>query len=63
MEYRNKLVLAPMVHVRMFYMSEVDMGMTLPDYFTAVMEKVVRAEVRRDALLRGVNVKIRIWVV
>ncbi|KAF5816623.1 putative enoyl-CoA hydratase/isomerase, ClpP/crotonase-like domain superfamily [Helianthus annuus] len=40
------------------YMSEVDLGMTLPDYFTVVMrEKVARAEVRRDVLLRGVKVK------
>ncbi|PWA19137.1 indole-3-butyric acid response 10 [Artemisia annua] len=41
-----------------FYMSEVDIGMTLPDYFTAVMRaKVARPEVRRDVLMRAMKVK------
>ncbi|KAL8263578.1 hypothetical protein R6Q59_021708 [Mikania micrantha] len=40
------------------YMSEVDIGMTLPDYFTAaIRSKVARPEVRRDVLLRGVKFK------
>ncbi|KAK9068179.1 hypothetical protein SSX86_012290 [Deinandra increscens subsp. villosa] len=40
------------------YMSEVDIGMTLPDYFTAlVRSKVASPDVRRDVLLRGVRVK------
>ncbi|XP_071732518.1 enoyl-CoA delta isomerase 2, peroxisomal-like [Rutidosis leptorrhynchoides] len=40
------------------YMSEVDIGMTLPDYFTAlVRSKVSKPEVRRDVLLRGMRVK------
>ncbi|XP_023739964.1 enoyl-CoA delta isomerase 2, peroxisomal [Lactuca sativa] len=40
------------------YMSEVDIGMTLPGYFTALMKsKVARPDVRRDVLLRGVRVK------
>lgn len=40
------------------YMSEVDIGLTLPDYFTALMRaKVGKPEVRRDVLLRGVRVK------
>lgn len=40
------------------YMSEVDIGMTLPEYFTAlVRSKVSKPEVRRDVLLRGVKVK------
>ncbi|KAI3734555.1 hypothetical protein L6452_14026 [Arctium lappa] len=40
------------------YMSEIDMGMTLPDYFTALIRsKVAKPESRRDLLLRGVRVK------
>ncbi|KAL8196038.1 hypothetical protein R6Q57_025038 [Mikania cordata] len=40
------------------YMSEVDIGMTLPDYFTAaIRSKVAKPEVRRDVLLRGVKFK------
>ncbi|KAI3756737.1 hypothetical protein L1987_56560 [Smallanthus sonchifolius] len=40
------------------YMSEVDMGMTLPDYFTAMIRsKVAKPDARRDVLLRGVKVK------
>lgn len=40
------------------YMSEVDIGMTLPGYFTALMRsKVAKPDVRRDVLLRGVKVK------
>ncbi|KAD4178162.1 hypothetical protein R6Q59_021710 [Mikania micrantha] len=40
------------------YMSEVDIGMTLPDYFTAaIRSKVAMPEVRRDVLLRGVKFK------
>ncbi|KAK1418850.1 hypothetical protein QVD17_27997 [Tagetes erecta] len=40
------------------YMSEVDIGMTLPGYFTAlVRSKVAKPSVRRDVLLRGVKVK------
>ncbi|KAJ9567729.1 hypothetical protein OSB04_003696 [Centaurea solstitialis] len=39
-------------------MSEIGMGMTLPEYFTAVVRsKVARLEVRRDLLLCGVKVK------
>ncbi|XP_076945694.1 enoyl-CoA delta isomerase 2, peroxisomal-like [Bidens hawaiensis] len=40
------------------YMSEVDIGMTFPDYFTAlVRSKVARPDARRDVLLNGVKVK------
>ncbi|KAI3790689.1 hypothetical protein L2E82_03917 [Cichorium intybus] len=40
------------------YMSEIDIGMTLPDYFTAIMRsKVGKPEARRDILLRAVKVK------
>ncbi|KAK1418849.1 hypothetical protein QVD17_27996 [Tagetes erecta] len=40
------------------YMREVDLGITLPDYFTAlVRSKVANPDVRRDVLLRGVKVK------
>lgn len=41
-----------------FYMSEVDIGMTLPDYITALVRaKVAKPEVRRDLLMRAVKVK------
>lgn len=40
------------------YMSEIDIGMTLPEYFTVAFgSKVAKPEVRRDVLLRGVKVK------
>ncbi|KAJ9536878.1 hypothetical protein OSB04_029611 [Centaurea solstitialis] len=40
------------------YMSEIDIGMTIPDYFAAmVRSKVGKPEVRRDVLLRGVKAK------
>ncbi|KAK9059013.1 hypothetical protein SSX86_021632 [Deinandra increscens subsp. villosa] len=40
------------------YMSEVDMGMTFPDYFTAVVRsKVSKPDAVRDVLLRGMKVK------
>ncbi|KAM7462949.1 hypothetical protein LguiA_031070 [Lonicera macranthoides] len=40
------------------YMSELDIGMTLPDYFTAlVREKVPSPGARRDVLLRAAKVK------
>nr|XP_043629709.1 enoyl-CoA delta isomerase 2, peroxisomal-like [Erigeron canadensis] len=40
------------------YMSEVDIGMTLPDYFTALIRsKVAKPEARRDLLLRGMRIK------
>lgn len=40
------------------YMSELDIGITLPDYFIAMMRsKVGKPEARRDVLLRGVKVK------
>nr|XP_043621704.1 enoyl-CoA delta isomerase 2, peroxisomal-like [Erigeron canadensis] len=40
------------------YMPEIDIGMTLPDYFIAMMRsKVGKPEARRDLLLRGVKVK------
>ncbi|XP_059636488.1 enoyl-CoA delta isomerase 2, peroxisomal-like [Cornus florida] len=40
------------------YMSELDLGMTFPDYFMAMMRsKVVSAAARRDVLLRASKVK------
>lgn len=40
------------------YMSEVDLGMTFPDYFTAMMRsKISSASARRDVLLGGRKVK------
>ena len=40
------------------YMSEVDIGLTLPDYFTALMRsKIGSASARRDILLAGRKVK------
>ncbi|XP_058750663.1 enoyl-CoA delta isomerase 2, peroxisomal-like [Vicia villosa] len=42
------------------YMPEVDLGLPLPDYFTAVMrEKIKSPAVLRDVLLGGVKVKGR----
>ncbi|KAA8527743.1 hypothetical protein F0562_035388 [Nyssa sinensis] len=40
------------------YMSELDIGITIPDYFTAMMRsKVTSVAARRDVLLRAVKVK------
>uniref|UniRef100_A0A7N2MXB3 Uncharacterized protein n=1 Tax=Quercus lobata TaxID=97700 RepID=A0A7N2MXB3_QUELO len=40
------------------YMSEVDIGLTFPDYFTALMRsKISSASARRDILLVGRKVK------
>lgn len=40
------------------YMSEVDMGMTLPDYFSVMIRsKVAKPDTVRDVLLRGMKVK------
>ncbi|KAK3043440.1 hypothetical protein RJ639_002019 [Escallonia herrerae] len=40
------------------YMSELDIGMTLPDYFTALVRaKVADPAARRDVLLRAVRVR------
>ncbi|XP_022145482.1 enoyl-CoA delta isomerase 2, peroxisomal-like [Momordica charantia] len=40
------------------YMSEVDLGLTLPDYFTALFNsKIGSGSVRRDVFLRGMKVK------
>ncbi|XP_059650896.1 enoyl-CoA delta isomerase 2, peroxisomal-like [Cornus florida] len=40
------------------YMSEIDIGMTFPDYFMALMRsKVASAAARRDVLLRATKVK------
>ncbi|CAH1412319.1 unnamed protein product [Lactuca virosa] len=45
-------------HRGILYMSEVDIGMTLPEYVTVLMRsKVAKPDVRRDVLLRGVRVK------
>ncbi|XP_022143632.1 enoyl-CoA delta isomerase 2, peroxisomal-like [Momordica charantia] len=39
------------------YMSEVDLGLTMPDYFAALMRsKIGSASVRRDVLLTGMKV-------
>ena len=39
-------------------MSEIDIGMTIPDYFGAlVRSKGGKSKVHRDVLLRGVKVK------
>ncbi|XP_018814223.2 enoyl-CoA delta isomerase 2, peroxisomal-like [Juglans regia] len=40
------------------YMSEVDLGLTFPDYFTAMMRsKIGSVSARRDILLRGMKIK------
>ncbi|KAE8669626.1 Enoyl-CoA delta isomerase 2, peroxisomal [Hibiscus syriacus] len=40
------------------YMSEVDIGLTIPDYFNALFrEKIGDSSARRDILLRGVKMK------
>ncbi|GMJ05472.1 ARABIDOPSIS THALIANA DELTA(3), DELTA(2)-ENOYL COA ISOMERASE 2, ENOYL-COA HYDRATASE/ISOMERASE B [Hibiscus trionum] len=40
------------------YMSEVDIGLTMPDYFNALFrEKIGDASARRDLLLRGLKMK------
>ncbi|KAL7608049.1 hypothetical protein Lser_V15G13994 [Lactuca serriola] len=45
-------------HRGVLYMSEVDIGMALPEYVSVLMRsKVAKPNVRRDVLLRGVKVK------
>ncbi|CAL5373462.1 unnamed protein product [Camellia sinensis] len=45
------------------YMSELDIGMTFPDYFTAlVRSKVGSAAARRDVLLKAAKVQRESWV-
>ncbi|XP_044486355.1 enoyl-CoA delta isomerase 2, peroxisomal-like [Mangifera indica] len=40
------------------YMSEMDIGLTLPDYFAALFRaKIGSASVRRDILLRAMKIK------
>ncbi|GAV76152.1 LOW QUALITY PROTEIN: ECH domain-containing protein, partial [Cephalotus follicularis] len=39
------------------YMSEVDIGLTLPHYFVALVAAKIGASARRDVLLRGLKVK------
>ncbi|KAA0049275.1 hypothetical protein IC582_012605 [Cucumis melo] len=40
------------------YMSEVDLGLSLPDYFAALFKsKIGSSSVRRDVLMRGMKVK------
>ncbi|KAM7279942.1 hypothetical protein ACFE04_007076 [Oxalis oulophora] len=51
-----------------FYMSEVDIGLTMPDYFFAMFAaKVSSASARRDMLLRGIKVRgeeaVKMWIV
>lgn len=39
-------------------MSEVDLGLSLPDYFAALFKsKIASSSVRRDVLMRGMKVK------
>ncbi|GAV62363.1 LOW QUALITY PROTEIN: hypothetical protein CFOL_v3_05887, partial [Cephalotus follicularis] len=41
------------------YMSEVDIGLTLPHYFVALVAAKIGASTRQDVLLRGLKVKRR----